>query len=69
MNSWARASFAAAMHFLFGRVPATVADVVQDRFVEQLGLLRHQRDPLAELGSDASRSETPSISTSPCCGS
>src|SRR5215213_2269394 len=26
----------------FRRVPATIANVVQDRFVEQLGLLRHE---------------------------
>ena len=50
MKSWALACLAASITCFFGGGPAAIADVVQDRFVEQLGLLGDQGDPAAKIG-------------------
>ena len=43
-----RAAIGRAQHLVVGRVRPAVADVLQDRAVEQRDVLRHHRDRLAQ---------------------
>ena len=48
MRSWIEAAVAAAIELVLGRLGSRVAEVVADRRVEQVGLLGHRPDDLAQ---------------------